>query len=259
MSSLIRWRRGSRSTPNDVLLCPHCQGLSSGRPERHPAEPAGRTPASFGPDTSTNYELGFKAETANRRASLDAAVYHIDWNDIQLLSRSTISVNINGGKATVDGAELTGTVRPLAGLNVSANAAYTNASSLRFAGRSRSRERARRHSLPYTPDFSFAVNVDYDWALGAGAEAFAGFYRWLSAQTASYTCGIRCGPWPSAAGPCLRCVRPSWGLRFRTFSVEAYAKNIFDADGGTSTIGPTANGPRSIRTERSARVSSGRG
>ena len=32
------------------------------------------------------------------------------------------------------------------------------------------------------------------------------------------------------------------GVDFGRFSVEAYAKNLFDADGRTSTVGPTANG-----------------
>ena len=32
------------------------------------------------------------------------------------------------------------------------------------------------------------------------------------------------------------------GVDFGRFSVEAYAKNLFDARGVTSTVGPTANG-----------------
>src|SRR5262249_38732639 len=92
-----------------------------------PNAPVGFEP-SFGPDTSTNYEIGFKGETADRRLSLDAAIYHIDWKDIQLLTTiNNFGLNINGGAAKVDGAELTATFKPIHGMTLSANGAYTNA------------------------------------------------------------------------------------------------------------------------------------
>ena len=55
-----------------------------------------------------SYEAGFKAETADRRFSLDAAVFHIDWKDIQLFAQiNGFGVNANGGKAKSNGVEFT--------------------------------------------------------------------------------------------------------------------------------------------------------
>jgi outer membrane receptor protein involved in Fe transport len=64
-----------------------------------PNAPAG-TPSSFDPDTAVSYEAGFKGETADRSLGLDLAVFHIDWDKIQLLTVvNGFGVNINGAGA----------------------------------------------------------------------------------------------------------------------------------------------------------------
>jgi len=97
--------------------------------------------------------------------------------------------------------------------------------------------------LPYTPEFSFALNGDYDWAVGAGAQAYVGAsYRWLSKQTASYSAAFVAAHGHQLQVPAYGVFDLRGGLDFGRFSVEAYAKNLFDARGVTSTVGPTANG-----------------
>lgn len=221
------------------------KGYRPGGPNVTPPNPPVGFQAAFEPDTTTSYEIGFKGQTADRRFSLDAAVYHIDWSDIQLLtSINNFGLNINGGKAKVDGAELTATFRPVPGLNLSVNGAYIDARLAddlppivgqipAFDG----------DQLPWTPKFSFAVNGDYSWALSANAEAFAGFsVRHLSQQTADYDADY------FAANGHHRKVDPyevfdlRGGVDFGRFSVEAFSKNLFNSDGRTSTTGTTANG-----------------
>jgi iron complex outermembrane receptor protein len=209
-----------------------------------PLPPVGFEP-SFGPDTSTNYEIGFKGETADRRLSLDVAIYHIDWKDIQLAtSIGGYGLNINGGGAKVDGIELTTMFRPISGMSLSANGAYTNA---RLSddlppvlGLTPAHDGDR---LPFTPKFSFAVNADYNWALSANAQAFAGFsVRHLSQQTADFDATYL------LVNGNHRKIQPyevfdlHAGVDFGRFSIEAYGKNLFNSDGKTSTIGTTANG-----------------
>jgi len=221
------------------------KGYRPGGPNVTPPIPLPGFVPSYDPDTSINYELGFKGETADRRISLDAAVYHIDWKDIQLVtSVGGFGLNINGGDAKVNGLELTATYRPLPGLNVSANGAYTDAElkddlppilgvSPALAG----------DHLPFTPKFSFAVNADYNWSLSSTAEAYAGFsVRHLSTQIAEYDRDFR-----DAHGH-HRQVQPyevfdaHFGVDFGKISVEAYGKNLFNADGKTGSFGTTANG-----------------
>lgn len=71
------------------------------------------------PDTLWNYELGAKLSFFDRRVNLNAAVYHIDWSDLQgqvflaalkdpavVTSQCTFESIFNVGDATIDGMEL---------------------------------------------------------------------------------------------------------------------------------------------------------
>ncbi|MGH9553192.1 MAG: TonB-dependent receptor, partial [Terriglobales bacterium] len=143
-------------------------------------------------DTVTSFEAGVKAQSADRRFSIDAAAFHIDWKGIQLFTQVVdpatnipYGVNINGSRAKSDGVELTATARPAPGLDLSLNGAYTHARLAAdtpadvggFAG----------DELPYTPKLSVALNGDYHWQLSSNARAHVGAsLRHLSGQTATY-------------------------------------------------------------------------
>ena len=221
------------------------KGYRPGGPNAIPPNPPAGTPFTFDPDTTTSYEIGFKGETPDRRASIDVAVYHIDWSKIQLLTViNNFGVNINGGDAKIDGAEFTATWRPVRGLNLSVNGAYTRArlaNDLPPIGAVIPAFDGER--LPYTPKFAFGVNGDYSWSLSGATTAFVGgSLRTLSSQTADYD-----GDFFAANGR-QRKIAPyevvdvRGGVDFGRFSVEVYAKNLFNSDGKTSTVGPNANG-----------------
>ncbi|MEO5611450.1 MAG: TonB-dependent receptor [Sphingomicrobium sp.] len=198
-------------------------------------------PSSFGPDTTTSYELGFKGETADRRASLDVAVYHIDWTNIQLITTSNnFAFNINGGDAKVDGVEFTATWRPVRGLNTSINGAYTDArlgdDLPLILGQAPA---LKGDQLPFTPKLSLGLNADYSWSLGGETEAFVGgSLRTLSKQTGDYDRSFRAANGHQRKVPAYEVVDIRGGVDFGRFSIEAYAKNLFNADGKTSTVGP---------------------
>ena len=187
-------------------------------------------------DSLVSYELGFKMETADRTFSLDASVFHIDWSDIQLFAQvEDFGVNANGGKAESNGVEFTATARPTRGLAVSVNGAYTDAK-LRedtdplINGRDGDR-------LPFTPQWAASVNGDYDWQVGAATTAFVG--------SSLRFVGEQAGPFSTEAVLAGRTYKiPSYavfdlraGLDFGRFSVEAYAKNLSNADGKTNVTG----------------------
>lgn len=61
------------------------------------------------PDRTTNYELGVRSAFASGRINLNAAVYYIDWDKIQTLSRTEVGaalITVNGGSARSRGVEL---------------------------------------------------------------------------------------------------------------------------------------------------------
>ncbi|MCY7339499.1 MAG: TonB-dependent receptor [Sphingomonas bacterium] len=77
-------------------------------------------------DFISNYEAGTKLTFANGRMRLNAAVYQLDWKDIQLsfLGANGLTEIRNAGNARIRGAEVDFYYRPMAGLTLNAGAAY---------------------------------------------------------------------------------------------------------------------------------------
>src|SRR5690606_8685592 len=90
--------------------------------------PGGGVPVQYEPDETQNYEVGVKAERLDRKLSLDASLYHIDWKDIQLsLLNGGFTFTTNGSRARSQGLELAVKARPLAGLTVAGWTVWNNA------------------------------------------------------------------------------------------------------------------------------------
>ena len=80
----------------------------------------------YQPDFISNYEAGTKLTFANGRMRLNAAVYQLNWKDIQLsfLGANGLTEIRNAGNARIRGAEVDFYYRPVTNLTLSAGAAY---------------------------------------------------------------------------------------------------------------------------------------
>lgn len=208
-----------------------------------PGAPAG-VPQSYESDSLTSYELGFKAESADRAYRLEVAAFHIDWEDIQLFTRvNNFGVNINGGSAKSDGIELTLTARPTNALSMSLNGAYTDAQLEDDTGPLVGGAKGDR--LPFTPEYSIGANAEYEWPVGAQATAYVGGgLRYLSEQTGTYDFDFRAANGRQREIPSYEVLDLQAGVTFGRYSIELYAKNLTDSDGRTSTgdLGAYPNG-----------------
>jgi iron complex outermembrane recepter protein len=197
-------------------------------------------------DSLISYEAGIKAQTADGRFSVDAAVFHIDWKDIQLIATvSDFNINTNGSRAKSDGAEITATARPFPGLALSLNAAYTNARLTQdlppiqgvvsgFDG----------DQLPFTPKFSAGLNGDYSWSLSDSIGATVGAsLRHVSSQTASYDADFVDANGHQRRIDGYQVIDVRAGLDFGKFAIDAYVRNLGNSAGRTSTEGTTVFGP----------------
>jgi iron complex outermembrane recepter protein len=82
------------------------------------------------PDTTTNYELGVHSTLADGSWILNAAVYYIDWNDIQVDDQTlngSINITSNGGGAESKGLEVSTRYRVTRNWELSATYAYNHA------------------------------------------------------------------------------------------------------------------------------------
>lgn len=191
-------------------------------------------------DSLISYEVGAKAQTADGRFSIDAALFHINWKDIQLIATvSDFNINTNGSAAKSDGFEFTATARPTRGLNLSLNAAYTNARLTEdlppilgvvsgFDG----------DQLPFTPKFSAGFNGDYNWSLSDTIAATVGAsLRHVSSQTAGYDPDFVAANGHQRKIDGYQVIDLRAGLDFGKFAVDAYARNLGNSAGRTSTTG----------------------
>lgn len=81
------------------------------------------------PDTTNNYELGFKSQFADSTVTLNGAVYYIKWNGPQVASATVNGsqpITINGAGAESKGFELALNWRPVPGLEIGGSYAYTD-------------------------------------------------------------------------------------------------------------------------------------
>lgn len=136
-------------------------------------------PAMVNSDTSRNYELGFKSQLWNRRAMIDAAVFRIDWDGLQVGAVTGAGLNYitNAGDARSQGAELAFLLRATERLSWAVNAAYIDSnigndvpdtSGLVPGG-----------VMPLTPKRSWSTTLDYDFDVGdAWRGKVGGGYRY---------------------------------------------------------------------------------
>jgi iron complex outermembrane receptor protein len=85
---------------------------------------------SFGPDSTRNYDIGMKGSFFDRRLSFDAALFYIDWKDIQISITDPVTTAVffrNASKARSQGAELSVEARPWPSLTLSASGSYIDA------------------------------------------------------------------------------------------------------------------------------------
>ena len=201
-----------------------------------PGTPAG-TPTQFKADTLVSYEAGVKAETADRRFTVDLAAFHLAWKDIQLFARvNGVGLTANGGRAESDGFEFTSTFRPGPGFDISVNGAYTRArltddTDPVVGGRSGDR-------LPFTPKVSIGLDGQYEWTLGSGATAYlGGSLRFLSKQPADFDPAYTAVTGRQRMLPSYEVVDLRGGVRFDRFSIEAFAKNLGNSRGIVDVAG----------------------
>jgi iron complex outermembrane recepter protein len=221
---------------NFMLYARVASGYRPGGPN-YPTNPP--TPATYGPDRDVNYELGAKATFPEQRLSFDAAVFYVDWTDIQLniTTPSGLEYTANAGSASSRGLELSASYSPLPALTLSTALSRTDAKL--DAGLPSGAIGAKGDVLPYTPRFKATVDAEY---------AFKSWSGWTPYLAATYLFnGSESTDFPEALGyprielPAYQTIAARTGLRNDRWTLEVYAKNIADTRGFTSAAALTGS------------------
>ncbi|KQS05010.1 hypothetical protein ASG11_12750 [Sphingomonas sp. Leaf357] len=232
-----------RLNPNLMIYGRLATGYRVGGP--NPLSTADATsagvPKEFGPDTTTNYELGVKGSLPDRSVSFDVSVYRIDWKNIQLALTNPTNgffYFINGPQAKSQGVEASVTLAPAKGTSFVLNAAYNDARLTRdlptgsgygFAG----------DRLPFSGDLSASAAFDQDFTLGADTTAFLGGTVTLVDDRKGEFGANAAAPRVEYPGYATLDLRT--GVKYEGWSLTAFATNLTDQRG---VVGATANARR---------------
>ncbi|MDB5662098.1 MAG: TonB-dependent receptor [Sphingomonas bacterium] len=110
--------------PNRVAPCPDPLPLGQQNACALPNE------QQYGPDKTKNIELGVRAQLIDRKLTINANIFHIKWNGIQVDSATlygATGITVNGGTARSKGFEASVNARPVPELVINGTYSYTDA------------------------------------------------------------------------------------------------------------------------------------
>jgi outer membrane receptor protein involved in Fe transport len=127
------------------------------------------------------YEAGFKASVSDILHA-NGALFYYDYDDKQLKSKlidpvfGVLDALVNVPKTELMGAELEIVSTPVDGLSIQGAVAYIDAEITDYVGVNNAgvAEDFEGSKVPYTPEWTTRLNVDYEWSVSDGLLAFVG-------------------------------------------------------------------------------------
>ena len=179
-------------------------------------------------DSLWSYEIGAKGDIAEGLISYDLALYYFDWDNFQAVLNdgpvAFLMTNTEGG-ITGKGVEASVTLRPLDGISVITNMAY---SSSELNEDESGLNGLKGQQTPHVPKWSASSRLRYDFTLASGQEAFANVsVRYEDSARSSYTNGtpFSANNLPSDS---YVAVDLSAGVTFNTVTLGLYAANLLN-------------------------------
>jgi iron complex outermembrane receptor protein len=203
-------------------------------------------PGQYDADTLVNYELGVKSTFLAGKASIDAALFRIDWKDMQafMSTGGGIAFIGNAGAARSQGVEIATLFAPVRGLTVGLNLAYTDAQVTEDVASLGAQAGDR---IPWIPEWSGSATLNYEFPINATLTGrFGGGFRYGGERVTNY---------PGALGLPVEhsgMVDANASISTDRWELRLYAKNLSDervlsvgAPRGLGFVG-TVNQPRTI-------------
>ena len=187
-------------------------------------------PCDYDPDETTTYELGTKGSVFDGRLAFDASLYRTDWEDVQLtaLIRQPVILTYidNASEAKSEGLELSVDVRPWAGMEVSAWAAWSEAELTKDVATG-FLVASRGDRLPYSSRFSGSISLSQAFHLTDDMTISVGG----AANFVGDRMGLIQGTRARQTFPSYTLVDAHATLSYRTWSFNAFVNNLSDRRG----------------------------
>jgi iron complex outermembrane receptor protein len=139
----------------------------------------------FGPEKNTNYELGLRTQLFDRQLTLNATIFHMDYDDLQVsqfISPTAGFVIRNAASAEIDGVELELLAHPTSWLDITTGAAYNEAKYQTFLSGKVSPPDYNGQTLTNAPKYSAYISGDINFPISSSWNVVLhGDYRYESA------------------------------------------------------------------------------
>ena len=188
----------------------------------------GLTPAqivAFKPDSLWSYELGVKSSFLERRFTVNAAAFLIEWTDIQqqvALPMCGYFFTGNSGKAQSDGFELEFSGQLSPGLTLGIGVGYVDA---RITEQGLGSSQPIGSPVYQVPDLTLTGNLEYQWRLTTN---WAGFGRVDSSYIGASFSGNN-GELNPVRRPGYSITNLRLGMRRDRYQIDAFVTNLTDA------------------------------
>ena len=230
-----------------------------------PGNPDGVGDISFAPETVDNYELGLKWMGFDNRLRLNAAVFYMDYTDMQVQQDTFGNLKrvTNAGEATIKGFEADILVTPSENLELTAGFGYVDATFDKFDGCSGVGTSCAGNTLPQAPEVQASASAQYTQPLSSGLELV--FRADVSYQDEAFqdVTNVTVSPFGTPnfelqesytlvnARLQLRPENQRWGISLwaKNLMDEEFLVNSYDTGGGTLVSQP--NTPRSYGVQLS--------
>lgn len=182
----------------------------------------------YGSDSLTNYEVGAKTSWLDRKLNVNAALFYIDWKNIQtnVFLKCGFSIKANETSQISKGAEFEINARVTDSLTLNLNASYTNAE---LAKDSQTLAARKGDRAPYVPEWNIGGGFQYRRPaefVGPNAEFYLnGDVSYLSEAFSEYSVSpsVRRLKVPSSVIGNL-----AVGIDTGRVSIGVFAKNLWD-------------------------------
>ncbi len=192
----------------------------------------------YAPEELWNYEVGYKAELLNNTLRLNAALFYMDWTDLQTAFQESgvdeegeffIFGGIdNAEEAESYGAELSITSVPTDNLLLNLNIGWLQAEYKRFTALIDGENRVLDGlTIPNSPEWTISADAEYRFPLRGNMDAFVrGEYYFRDELRSTTAALIQEGfPWEV---PSFDVFNLRAGLETDQYSVVLYVENLFD-------------------------------
>jgi iron complex outermembrane receptor protein len=195
---------------------------------------------SFDPETLWNYEVGLKAALLDQKLRLDAALFYMDWEDLQVAFQENLidedgnfvlfGGTDNAEAASSKGAELSAAALLGDNLLVNFSVGYLDAKFDRFTALIDGQNVVLDgQTIPNSPKWTFAADAEYGFNLNASWDGYIrGEWNYRDEIRATTSAMVQSGfPWEV---PSYDVFNLRIGVQRDNLSLVAYAENLFDSN-----------------------------